>query len=154
MAVIFLALFICLGFMSLSDGASTVFDWLQSLVAAAALVNWSVICATYLRFYYGMKKQNITRDRLPWKSPLQPYLAWMGLVWCIILFLTGGFATFINGEYVLPCGVKKSVTLIRTDGTRKHSSPLTSTFRYSSAYSLGSNLSRRPEWFHWTKCRS
>ena len=73
-AVIFMSLWICLGFMSLSNGAATVFGWLQSLVAVSALVYWSIINIVFLRFYYAMKKQGISRDRLPWKGPLQPYL--------------------------------------------------------------------------------
>lgn len=97
-AVIFLSLFVCLGFMTLSNGAATVFGWLQDLVAVAALVNWSIICLVYLRFFYSMKAQGISRDRLPWKAPFQPYAAWIGLVSFIILLLTGGYTTFINGQ--------------------------------------------------------
>ena len=97
-AVIFLSLFICLGFMSLSSGASTVFSWLQDLVSVAALVNWTIICFVYLRFYYGMKAQGIPRSRLPWKAPLQPYVAWVGVISFVILLLTGGYTTFIHGQ--------------------------------------------------------
>jgi yeast amino acid transporter len=34
-----ISLFICLGYMTLSDGAATVFGWLQDLVSVAALIN-------------------------------------------------------------------------------------------------------------------
>ncbi|KAF2769845.1 amino acid transporter-like protein [Teratosphaeria nubilosa] len=98
-AVIFLALFVCLGYMSLSSGAATVFGWLQDLVSVSALINWSIICLTYLRFYYAMKKQGISRDRLPWKAPFQPYVAWVGLVFFILLLLTGGFKVFIHNHW-------------------------------------------------------
>lgn len=87
----FLCCFGCLGYMTLSDNASTVFGWLQDLVAVSALVNWSVICTVYLRFFYGMKKQGISRERLPWKGFGQPYLAWVGVVAFQILLLTGGY---------------------------------------------------------------
>lgn len=56
-SVLFMGCFVCLGYMSLSNGASVVFQWLQNLVSVAALINWTVICAVYLRFYYAMKKQ-------------------------------------------------------------------------------------------------
>nr|OQO23832.1 hypothetical protein B0A51_09776 [Rachicladosporium sp. CCFEE 5018] len=98
-AVASLSLFVCLGFMSLSSGASTVFSWLQDLVSVAALVNWTIICIVYLRFFYAMKKQGIPRERLPWKAPLQPYAAWIGVFSFIILLLTGGYTTFIHGHW-------------------------------------------------------
>jgi yeast amino acid transporter len=97
-AVLFLSLFVCLGFMSLSNGAATVFGWLQDLVSVSALVNWIIICMVYLRFYYAMKKQGISRDRLPWKAPFQPYVAWLAVISFIILLLTGGYSTFIRNK--------------------------------------------------------
>jgi amino acid transporter len=98
-AVSFLSLFICLGYMTLSDSASTVFGWLQDLVSVAALVNWIVITIVYLRFYYGMKKQGISRDSLPWKGPFQPYAAWIAFIAFSILLLFGGYVVFIDGEW-------------------------------------------------------
>ncbi|KAK5123928.1 hypothetical protein LTR85_002125 [Meristemomyces frigidus] len=98
-SVVFLALWVCLGYMSLSNGAATVFSWLQDLVSVSALVNWTIICIVYLRFYYAMKKQGISRDRLPWKAPLQPYVAWIAAVSFVVLLLTGGYTTFIHGEW-------------------------------------------------------
>jgi amino acid transporter len=92
--------FVALGYMTLSDSASTVFGWLQDLVAVAALVNWSVICTVYLRFFYGMKRQGISRDRLPWKGYCQPYLAWVGVISFQILLFTGGKKRFYRHWYV------------------------------------------------------
>lgn len=99
-AVGFMSLFICLGFMTLSDSASTVFSWLQDLVSVAAIINWMVICTVYLRFYYGMKAQGISRTELPWKGPLQPYAAWSSLIAFGILLLFGGYTVFLHHQYV------------------------------------------------------
>ncbi|EME78479.1 uncharacterized protein MYCFIDRAFT_37349 [Pseudocercospora fijiensis CIRAD86] len=98
-AVGFLSIFACLGYMTLSNNASTVFSWLQDLVSVSTLVNWTTICAVYLRFYYGMQKQGISRDRLPWKGFGQPYLAWTGVIAFQILLLTGGYSTFMKGHW-------------------------------------------------------
>lgn len=89
----------CLGFMTLSSGASVAFDWLQDLVSISTLVNWLTICVTYLRFYYGMKKQGIPRSALPWAAPLQPYITWVSMIIFSLLLLTGGYATFIHGHW-------------------------------------------------------
>ncbi|CAG8942464.1 unnamed protein product [Penicillium salamii] len=91
--------FLALGYMTLSSAASLVFDWLQELVSAASLVHWINIEIIYLRFYYGCKKQNIDRNELPWKSPFQPYAAWIALIGFGIILLTGGFYVFIDGNW-------------------------------------------------------
>ena len=91
--------FLALGYMTLSSAASVVFDWLQQLVSAASLVHWINIEIIYLRFYYGCKKQNIDRNELPWKSPFQPYAAWISLIGFAIILITGGFYIFIDGNW-------------------------------------------------------
>lgn len=98
-AVSFVALWCCLGFMSLSSSAAVAFTWMQDLVSVATLVTWSVICVIYLRFFYGMKAQGIDRSELPWKGPFQPYLTWVSLFFFVLLLLTGGYTTFIKGEW-------------------------------------------------------
>jgi amino acid transporter len=99
-AVCFFALFISLGYMTLSSSASTVFSWLQDLVAISTLVNWITILTVYLRFYYGCKAQGIDRKtQLPWAAPFQPYISWFSLVLFTVLILTGGYSTFIKGHW-------------------------------------------------------
>jgi amino acid transporter len=91
--------FLALGYMTLSSAASVVFDWLQELVSAASLVHWINIEIIYLRFYYGCRKQNISRTELPWKSPFQPYAAWFALIGFSVILITGGFYVFIDGNW-------------------------------------------------------
>ena len=99
-AVTVYAVFMGLGYMTLSNSASTVFTWLQDLVSISTLVNWITICVVYLRFIYGCKVQGIDRHKeLPWAAPLQPYTTWASLALFIILFFTGGFRTFIHGKW-------------------------------------------------------
>ncbi|KAI4527798.1 hypothetical protein K523DRAFT_319322 [Schizophyllum commune Tattone D] len=96
-AVVFIGMFISLGYMTLDSSAASVFGWFQDLVASAALVLWIVICMVYLRFYYGCKRQGIDRSELPWAAPFQPYAAWIGLVAFSIIILTQGYSVFIHG---------------------------------------------------------
>ncbi|KAI0155573.1 amino acid transporter-like protein [Pestalotiopsis sp. NC0098] len=93
------SLFLCLAYMTLSASASLVFEWLVNLVSVAALVNWSIILITYLRFQYGCRAQGIDRRELPWAAPLQPYLSWASLVMFILLLLTSGYTTFLKGHW-------------------------------------------------------
>ncbi|KAG7439773.1 uncharacterized protein BT62DRAFT_989476 [Guyanagaster necrorhizus] len=101
-AVTFLSVFTALGYMTLQNSASTVFAWFQDLMSAATIVHWIIICMVYLRFYCGMKKQGISRDELPWKSPLQPYTAWLGFISFSIILLTGGHAVFFSSYRSIP----------------------------------------------------
>lgn len=87
-----------LGYMTLNSSATTVFSWLQSLVAVGNYIGWMIICGVYLRFYYAMKKQGISRDELPWKAPFQPYAAWISFTSFFVLLLINGFPTFIHGQ--------------------------------------------------------
>ncbi|KAJ5128844.1 hypothetical protein N7448_002557 [Penicillium atrosanguineum] len=98
-AIMLYGLFMCLGYMSLSATASTVFDWLQDLVSITTLTNWLSILVTYLRFYYGCEKQGISRNSLPWATPLQPYISWASLIMLVLLLITGGYSTFIKGHW-------------------------------------------------------
>ncbi|KAG5952375.1 hypothetical protein E4U58_000813 [Claviceps cyperi] len=90
---------ILLGYLTLSSAASVVFGWLQGLVSAAYFVHWTNIEIIYLRFFYGCRKQDISRDELPWKSPFPPYGAWLALAMAMILLLTGGLHVFIDGQW-------------------------------------------------------
>lgn len=94
------SVFMALGYMTLSDSASTVFTWLQDLVSISTIVNWLCILIVYLRFLYGCKKQGIDRHKeLPWAAPFQPYTTWVSLVVFVLLFFTGGYSTFIKGHW-------------------------------------------------------
>ncbi|PYI03197.1 hypothetical protein BO78DRAFT_452018 [Aspergillus sclerotiicarbonarius CBS 121057] len=99
-AVTILGIFMALGYMTLSSSASTVFTWLQDIVSIATLVNWGCICIVYLRFFYACKKQGIDRHKeLPWAAPFQPWSTWVTLVLFGVLFLTGGYTTFIHHHW-------------------------------------------------------
>jgi amino acid transporter len=66
MCVLLFTCFMFLSFMSLSDGAITVFWWLVDLTAAGVLVSWSTILLNHIRLRMAMKKQGIPAHRLPW----------------------------------------------------------------------------------------
>ncbi|KAJ6033954.1 uncharacterized protein N7446_007750 [Penicillium canescens] len=69
-AISFYGLFMCLGYMSLSATASTVFEWLQDLVSITTLTNWLSILVT-----------------------------WASLIMLTLLLITGGYSTFIKGHW-------------------------------------------------------
>lgn len=98
-ATAFISIFMLLGYMTVSSTAATVFQWFVDLESAATFVHWINIEIVYLRFYYGCRKQGISRNELPWKGPFQPYAAWISLIAFALLLLTGGFTVFLHGKW-------------------------------------------------------
>lgn len=88
-------LFGLLAFLQLGRTASTVLNWMVSLVTVSQVINFSVLCLTYLRFYEGLKAQNIDRRTLPYRGWFQPYGAWIGLVCCLFMALISGWSVFV-----------------------------------------------------------
>lgn len=60
--------FMFLAFMSLSNGALTVFWWLVDLVACGVLISWITILVNHLRLILAMRRQDLSLERLPWHS--------------------------------------------------------------------------------------
>ncbi|KAK3324610.1 putative carnitine transport protein [Cercophora scortea] len=91
-----------LGFLQVSNNAAVVLQWFVNLVTASQLINFSVICVTYLRFYRALQAQGISRDSLPYKAMLQPYAAWVGLAGCFVMTFVGGYTVFLPGQWDIP----------------------------------------------------
>lgn len=70
-------------------------ELMVSLVTVSQVINFSVLCLTYLRFYEGLKAQNIDRRTLPYRGWFQPYGAWIGLVCCLFMALISGWSVFV-----------------------------------------------------------
>ena len=77
-----------------SGGAQQTFLWFQNLTTIASLFTWTSICVAYIKFYDALKAQGIDRNTLVFKSPFQPYLAWMSLIFFSIIILFNGFYAF------------------------------------------------------------
>ena len=52
----------------------------------AGLIGWAGICASYLRFRRAYQQQGLQHAIVPEaRSPLQPWLAWYGMLWALFL---------------------------------------------------------------------
>lgn len=85
-----------LAYTSVSTKASNVFYWFTVVSATGTLWSWCTICVSWLRLYYGMRKQGIARSELPFRSWFQPYLTWYSLIGCVFILLTSGFTCFVS----------------------------------------------------------
>jgi yeast amino acid transporter len=95
LAVAFTSAFGLLGFMNLSSNGSDVFNWLLNIISVAGFIVWSCILICHIRFMAALKARGVSRNTLPYKAPFQPYLAWFGLFFNILIVLTQGFTAFI-----------------------------------------------------------
>lgn len=94
--------FAMLSFLQLSENSSVVLDWFVSLVTASQLINFSVMCFTFIRFYKACQVQGLDRNKLPYKGFWQPYAAYYGLVGTFVMAFVGGYTVFLKGFWDIP----------------------------------------------------
>ncbi|KAJ4354545.1 general amino acid permease agp2 [Didymosphaeria variabile] len=94
--------FACLAFLNLGNNSAVVLDWFVALVTASQLINFSVMCFTFLAFYKACHVQGLDRSTLPFRAPLMPFAAYYGLVGCFIMAFVGGYTVFIDDNWNIP----------------------------------------------------
>ncbi len=58
-----------------------------------------MILFTYLRFYYGIKRQGIDRDSFPYIAPFQPWLSFFGFGFLSLVILFNAYTVFLTGNW-------------------------------------------------------
>jgi amino acid transporter len=94
-AVAFTSAFGLLAFMNLSSSGGEVFNWLMNITSVAGFITWACINGCHIAFMRALAARNISRDTLPYKAFWQPFFAWYGLGWNVIIIMTNGFTAFI-----------------------------------------------------------
>jgi amino acid transporter len=82
-----------------SATAITVFTWLYNISSITGLITWLVILISYLRMYYGLKRQGLSRDNFPYVAPFQPYASWFGAIFVSLVLFFNGFTIFLSGNW-------------------------------------------------------
>ncbi|BGP43913.1 hypothetical protein JCM10449v2_007970 [Rhodotorula kratochvilovae] len=92
--------FSLLSFMSVgSTSAGKVFGYFANMTSVCGLLTWCGICYTYIQWHKGLKEQNIDRTLLPYRAPLQPFLAYFGMIFSAIVLLFNGWSVFLKGNW-------------------------------------------------------
>ncbi|OCL12726.1 hypothetical protein AOQ84DRAFT_227151 [Glonium stellatum] len=91
-----------LSFLQVSQNAAVVLQWFVNLVTASQLINFSVMCFTFIRFKKACDAQGLDRNTLPYKGFWQPYAAWYGLTGCFVMTFVGGYTVFLKGNWDVP----------------------------------------------------
>ncbi|EER27172.1 hypothetical protein D8B26_005714 [Coccidioides posadasii str. Silveira] len=93
--VLITALISLLTYLSTTAGSNVVFVWFQNLTTIASLFTWCSICVAYIKFHNALKAQGVDRDTLIFRSPFQPYVAWISLIFFSIIIVFNGFYAFL-----------------------------------------------------------
>lgn len=91
-----------LSFLQVSNSASTVLSWFVNLVTASQLINYAVMCATFICWKRACDAQGLDRNSLPYRGWGQPYVAWYGFSGCVIMAFVGGYTVFLPGSWDAP----------------------------------------------------
>ena len=91
-----------LSFLQLGENSAIVLSWFVSLVTASQLINFSVMCYTFLCFYKACRVQGLDRRTLPYVGILQPYAAYYALTCTFIMTFVGGYTVFLPGNWDIP----------------------------------------------------
>lgn len=83
----------------------SVFTWLANLTTSSAVLVWATVNFAFIRFFYGLKLRPDILGRndvsYPYKSPFQPYIAYFGLGFCIVLSIFLGCLVFVRNNWDL-----------------------------------------------------
>ncbi|CAJ2508902.1 Uu.00g139280.m01.CDS01 [Anthostomella pinea] len=88
-----------LAFLQVSNNTAVVVTWLATLTQGAQMINYIVMCLTYIFFYNACKAQGLDRKTLPYFGYLQPYCAYIALAWMVIIEATFGYTVFTPGNF-------------------------------------------------------
>ncbi|RSM09165.1 hypothetical protein CEP52_004263 [Fusarium oligoseptatum] len=100
MAVLAVTLLSCISFLALSSSTAVVLGWILNFCTAAAMLNWTVISFTWIRFNAAMKAQNIDRNTfLPNPSRFQPFAGYFAFCCAFVVLWVQGYGVFLKGQW-------------------------------------------------------
>lgn len=87
-------LFPFLSFLQVSNSSSQVLTWLINLITAGGLIDYIIMCVTYIFFYRACMAQGVDRHTFPYRGRFQPYSAYIALAAECTVVLFYGYSAF------------------------------------------------------------
>ncbi|ETI26948.1 hypothetical protein G647_10047 [Cladophialophora carrionii CBS 160.54] len=88
-------IFPLLSFLQCSSSSSIVITWFVNLVTAGGLIDYIVMCITYIFFHRACKAQGLDRRTLPYYGYFQPFCAWFALIWLFVVTCIYGYTVYL-----------------------------------------------------------
>ncbi|KAK7682883.1 hypothetical protein QCA50_013915 [Cerrena zonata] len=85
----------CLAYLNVSSTSAQVFTWLSNISTISGFIAWVGVAFAYIRWRKAIVVHNLS-DRVPLRTPLQPYGAYIVIVFISLLTLTNGYAVFFD----------------------------------------------------------
>ncbi|CAG98831.1 proline permease PUT4 [Kluyveromyces lactis] len=96
--VAFATAFSCLAYLNVSSSTADVFNWFSNISTISGFLGWICSGVAYLRFRKAVFFNNLY-DRLPFKTPFQPYFTWFYIILIAIICLINGYESFVHWNY-------------------------------------------------------
>lgn len=80
-----------LAFLQLSNGSAQVLTWFTNLATGATVIDYIMICITYICFHRACKAQGFDRSKLPYCGWFQPWCGYIGLAWELVIITCYGY---------------------------------------------------------------
>jgi len=96
-ALLFSLCFCLLAFLQVCNSSADVLTYLVDLVTCCQLINYGCTAIIYRHFFSSIKRQNISRDTLPYKGRFQPYTSYLAMGGTGFMLLAGGYDLFLTG---------------------------------------------------------
>lgn len=91
--------FSLLAFLSVSSSTSKVLNWLIDVLGSSQIINYIIMCITYLFFYQATEAQSFDRRKLPYYGYFQPYGTWVALFFYVTVIFIRGYTLFLPGRW-------------------------------------------------------
>lgn len=85
----------CLAYLNVSSSTADVFNWFSNISTISGFIGWIAIGVAYLRFRKAIFFNDLY-ERIPFKTPLQPYFTWFFVIVISLICLVNGYASFVN----------------------------------------------------------
>ncbi|AAS54320.2 AGL171Wp [Eremothecium gossypii ATCC 10895] len=100
-AILFSGSFGIIAYISVAESSMANFQTLSSIASGTNAIIWLGLNVSFLRFYYALKRRPdiISRDdpTYPYRSPMQPFLSFYGLIGSGLVVIFMGFTNFLHG---------------------------------------------------------
>lgn len=97
-AVAATSLFSCLAYLNSSPLGANAFTWFSNISTISGFIAWIMVGGAYIRWRKAVLHQGLW-DRVPFKTPLQPYGTYFMVGFMTVLSLTNGYQVFTTGKW-------------------------------------------------------
>lgn len=84
-----------LAYLNVSSSSAQVFSWLSNITTISGFISWIFVGFAYLRWRKAIEYHELS-DRVPYRTPFQPYGTYFVIFFVAVLGITNGYAVFFN----------------------------------------------------------